>query len=83
MEGLAKVLVVTISQYISVSNQHIVHVKLTHCYICQVYLNKAWKKYFVPQDNVSSLSLPYYLSPQTSSGNHFEFRLKFLLEFQF
>ena len=43
---LANAKVVTILQYISVSNQHIVYLKLTQC-IYKLYFNKAGGKGFL------------------------------------
>ena len=43
MQVLAKAVVVIILQYRSLSNQYIVHLKLTQCYICQLCLSKAGK----------------------------------------
>ena len=43
MEVLSNTMVVIILQYISVSNQHIVHIKLTQCYM-SIILNKAGKQ---------------------------------------
>ena len=39
MQVLARVIMVIILQYVSISNQHVVHLKL-HNVICQLYLNK-------------------------------------------
>lgn len=39
MEVLAKAMVVIILQYISVSNQYVIHLNLDNA-ICQLYLNK-------------------------------------------
>ena len=45
MKVLANITVVIILQYISLSNQHFVHLELEHV-ICQLYLNEAGKKLF-------------------------------------
>lgn len=42
MEMSSNTTVITISQYISVSNENVVHLKLTRCYLA-FYLNKAGK----------------------------------------
>lgn len=44
MKGSANAIEVIILQYISVSKQHVVHLKLAQGYICKLNFNKARKK---------------------------------------
>ena len=44
MEVLANAVVSIILQYVSVSNQHLVYLKFTQCYISQIHLNKPGRK---------------------------------------
>ena len=46
VEVLAKAMVVSILQYISVSNKHLVHLKLTQCYM-SIISHKAVKNKYI------------------------------------